>query len=70
MIFRCYYAEAGAHTHCRIFAGPKEGALGKCGDLCMRNEEFVEFKRIMQMDFKPDIFDRNKLARSWRYDRV
>jgi len=28
----------------RIFAGPHEGALGKCGDLTMRNEEFKLFR--------------------------
>lgn len=31
------------HTHFRIFAGLKEGLLGLCGKLCMRNNEFMEF---------------------------
>jgi hypothetical protein len=44
MIFRVYYEQAGGHTHMRWFAGTHEGALGKCGDLTMRNNEFAEFK--------------------------
>lgn len=44
MIFRIYYEVVGAHTHMRVFAGAHEGALGKCGDLTMRNNEFIEFK--------------------------
>lgn len=43
MIFRIYYKIAGGHTHMRVFAGSQEGALGKCGDLTMRNEEFKVF---------------------------
>lgn len=42
-IFRLYHETAGGHVHCRLFAGPREGALGKCGDLTMRVEEFEEF---------------------------
>ena len=44
MIFRLYHETRGAHVHCRLFAGPREGALGKCGDLVMREPEFEEFK--------------------------
>ena len=44
MIFRIRYDAAGGHTHCRFFAGPHEGALGKCGDLTMRNDEFDLFR--------------------------
>lgn len=43
MIFRCYHEQRGAHVHFSIFAGPQEGALGKCGDMCMRAEEFSDF---------------------------
>jgi hypothetical protein len=43
-IFRLYYEVRGGHVHCRLFAGPREGALGKCGDLTMRIEEFERFK--------------------------
>jgi hypothetical protein len=43
MIFRIYHETRGAHVHMRLFAGPHDGALGKCGDLCMRENEFVEF---------------------------
>jgi hypothetical protein len=44
MIFRFYHETLGGHVHIRLFAGKKEGALGKCGDLTMRVEEFKEFK--------------------------
>jgi hypothetical protein len=43
MIFRIYHETLGGHVHMRVFAGKSEGALGKCGDLCMRVEEFEEF---------------------------
>lgn len=46
-IFRIYYKLLGGHVHCRFFAGPKEGALGKCGNLVFRKKEFETFK-----DFK------------------
>ena len=44
MIFRMYYRILGGHAHCRLFVGPHEGTLGKCGDLCMRTEEFKLFR--------------------------
>jgi hypothetical protein len=44
MIFRLRYRMLGGHVHCRLFAGTHEGALGKCGDLVMRIEEFELFK--------------------------
>ena len=43
MIFRLYHETRGGHVLCRLFAGRQEGALGKCGDLTMRVEEFTEF---------------------------
>jgi hypothetical protein len=57
MLFRFYYETAGGHTHLRVFAGRHVGALGKCGDLCMRNEEFEEFRAITQhsyVEFLPE----------------
>lgn len=57
MIFRVrYYPEplAGAHVHCRLFAGPHDGALGKCGDLTMRHEEFRRFMRVRGIEFEPE----------------
>ena len=44
MMFRCYYRRAGGHVHMRIFCGIREGALGKCGNLCMRVEEFEAWR--------------------------
>lgn len=32
MIFRIYHETLGGHVHMRIFAGKRDGALGKCGD--------------------------------------
>jgi hypothetical protein len=43
MIFRIYWQKIGGHTHMRVFAGRKDATLGKCGDLVMRNEEFLVF---------------------------
>lgn len=44
MIFRIRYVARGGHVHCRFFSGPHEGALGKCGDLVMRLDEFKAFR--------------------------
>lgn len=44
MIFRLYHVLQGGHVHCRLFAGPHDGTLGKCGDLVMRKDEFTLFK--------------------------
>jgi len=40
MILRIRYKQSGGHTHCRVFAGSRDGALGSCGELVFRNEEF------------------------------
>lgn len=32
-----YYTIAGGHTHARVFMNG-----GKCGELCFRNDEFVQ----------------------------
>ena len=54
MIFRIYHETAGGHVHMRVFAGKRDGALGKCGDLCMRVEEFEEFRNCSLIDFRPE----------------
>lgn len=46
MIWRLYYERQGDHVHCRLFCGPQKGALGKCGDLTFRHDEFANFTRI------------------------
>jgi hypothetical protein len=43
MLFRFRYQVQGGHTHVRMFAGKSVPALGKCGDLVFRNEEWNEF---------------------------
>lgn len=58
MIWRIYYIKKGGHVHCRLFCGPQEGALGKCGDLCFRVDEFTEFTRlrkVLAMDFRGEL---------------
>lgn len=54
MIFRVRYRLAGGHVHCRMFAGRQEGALGKCGDLTMRDDEFRRFMRVRGIEFEPE----------------
>lgn len=56
MIFRLYYEVKGGHVHCRLFAGPHDGALGKCGDLCMRTNEFNLFRDAATfMQFRKEV---------------
>lgn len=55
MIFRVRYELAGGHVYMRFFSGPHEGALGKCGNLCMRAEEFGMFRNAATfMQFVPE----------------
>lgn len=44
MIFKFRYRFLGGHVHIRVFAGVNPHALGKCGDLIMRPEEWLEFQ--------------------------
>lgn len=48
--FRFWYEEAGTHTWVSLFAGQSfPGAtLGKAGDFCLRNEEFAQFKAMLE----------------------
>ena len=55
MIFRLYHTTLGGHTHMRLFAGAHDGALGNCGNLVMRNEEFEQFRAMSpNFQFRPD----------------
>jgi hypothetical protein len=54
MIFRIYHETLGGHVHMRVFAGKAEGALGKCGDLTMRVDEFEVFRNCSLIDFRPE----------------
>ena len=40
MIHRWRYEVRGGHVHVRVFCGTHEAALGKCGNLVYRVEEF------------------------------
>ena len=54
MIFRLYHEAQGGHVHCRLFAGPHDGALGKCGELTMRVQEFASLVEACPMiDYFP-----------------
>lgn len=54
-MFRIRYELRGGHVHMRVFAGTSEAALGKCGDLVMREEEFDNFReRADFVEFKPE----------------
>lgn len=48
MIFRFRYwqRQGGAHVHIRLFAGPSEVSLAKCGEMMMRNDEFEKFRGL------------------------
>lgn len=37
---RIYYEVLGGHTHITIWTEPRNGQVGKCGDIIMTNEEF------------------------------
>jgi hypothetical protein len=55
MVFGIRFKTLGGHVHCRLFSGPHEGALGKCGELCMRVEEFDLYQRAATfMQFLPE----------------
>lgn len=49
--FRFYWKRAGVHTLIRVFAGKTirpDGTLGLCGSLCMRNEEWDDFRMTLE----------------------
>lgn len=57
MIFRLYWELAGGHVHCKLFAGPHDGALGKCGEFTMREDEFSDYAFLHKatMQFRPTL---------------
>ena len=48
MLFRILFWRGEVHTTLSVFAGKQEGALGNCGDLVMRNEEFEAFRQLTE----------------------
>jgi hypothetical protein len=46
MMFRILFWRGQVHTTLRVFAGRHDGALGLCGDLVMRCEEFDAFREL------------------------
>jgi hypothetical protein len=48
MIHRWRYRVIGGHTHVRVFCGHTVAALGNCGDLVYRNEEWPDFQQALE----------------------
>lgn len=42
------YKQRGAHVHMSVFVGPHTGALGKAGELTMREDEFADLRSMLQ----------------------
>lgn len=47
MILRARTETCGNHVHVRLFAGKHEGALGICGTVLMRPEEWAAFRDVL-----------------------
>lgn len=48
MIFRIRYETLGAHTHCALFSARQQNlTFAKCGEFCVRNEEFEDLRLAM-----------------------
>lgn len=47
MVFKFRFETLGGHTHIRLFGGRSSGALGGCGTLVMRNEEWTAFRQLL-----------------------
>lgn len=62
MHFRFYYKALGGHTHIRVFSGESSRALGKAGDLTMRNGEFKAFRGLTIRDNIEFIEEANERA--------
>lgn len=42
-----HYEVLGDHTHVKVFCGPYQKTLGKCGDLVFRNSEWENFQGLL-----------------------
>ena len=49
--FRIIHETLGGHVHMRVFCGKGEQSLGMAGTLCMREEEFADFKNRFNAEF-------------------
>jgi hypothetical protein len=48
MIFRIRYETLGGHTHCALFSARQPNTtFAKCGEFCVRNEEFEDLRIVM-----------------------
>lgn len=50
MVYRFYFKRSGNHTHVRMWVGERAGSLALAGKLAMQNDEFDQFKRLMEKD--------------------
>lgn len=48
MIFKFTYKILGGHTHVTVRAGVNDYGMGLCGSLAFRNEEFNQFKELVE----------------------
>lgn len=62
MTFTIYHQQLGGHVHMRVFANG-----GKCGDLCMRENEFTAFRASARfIQFREEGADTNVTAKDPR----
>jgi hypothetical protein len=45
---RSRHEQKGGHIHVRVFSGPDESHLGKCGDLVFREDEWRDFEVMLR----------------------
>ena len=45
--FRVIHETLGGHVHMHVLCGASELCLGMAGNLCMREEEFADFKKYL-----------------------
>ena len=67
--FRFRFIVRGGHTHISVFAGKRrETTHGRCGDLCMTNDEFADFRVMVHRaeiefeDFEQEQIDNSQFG--------
>lgn len=57
MIFKIRYQLLGGHVHAIVWAGKNFAALGNCGKLVMREEEWMIFHDVITAATREEILD-------------